>query len=147
VIPQGSPLDQTDVETISALARENKWDNAAAQAALQRVHDDLSAQSQRFLTDLQADTEVGGDNLAAAQAHASRALDRFLPATTEEGQQLRTAMNKSGYGNYRPLVKLLARIGKAMGEDSPAAGNAGLGGGARRSHADVLFGDTAGVSK
>jgi hypothetical protein len=142
-IPQGSTLDQVDVDAITAIAKENKWSNEAAQAALQRMSEDLSAQSTRFLTELQADTEIGGANLERAQLDAKRALDKFLPANTPEGQTFRTAMNKSGYGNYAPFVKLLSRIGKAMGEDSPGAGGAGAGGGARRSHADVMFGDTA----
>ena len=139
-LPDGSTLDATDIDAITAIAKEQKWTNEAAQAALTQMSTDLAAQSARFRTELEADTEIGGANLERAQLDATRALDRFLPATTEEGKQLRVAMNKSGYGNYRPLVKLLARIGKAMGEDQPGAGGGGAGGGARRSHADVLFG-------
>jgi hypothetical protein len=138
-VPHGSTLDATDIEAITAIAKEHKWSQEAAQAALVRMSEDLSAQSQRFLTELRADTDIGGANLERAQLDATRAIDRFWPKDSPEGKALRTALTKSGYGNYSPLVKGLARIGKAMGEDQPGAGGSGAGG-ARRSHADVLFG-------
>jgi len=138
-LPTGGRLDQADVEAIRAVATAKQWTNDEAQAALTEMSTALDEQSTRFRTQLDADTEIGGTNLEQAQAHAMRALDRFLPSTTEEGAAFRLAMTKSGYGNYAPFVKLLARIGKAMSEDSPVIG--GPPGGARRSQADVLFGD------
>ena len=138
-VPTGGPLDQADVEAIRAMATAKQWTNEEAQAALTEMSDELTAQSTRFRTQLDADPEIGGTQLEQAQVHATRALDRFLPSTTEEGAAFRMAMAKSGYGNYAPFVKLLARIGKAMSEDAPVIG--GPPGGARRSAADVLFGD------
>lgn len=116
-LPQGGVLDATDVEAISAIAKERKWTNEQAQAALQEMHDQQVAQNSRFLSTLNAHPEVGGTKLEAAQLNAQRALDAFLPADSPEGKELRQVMNKSGYGNYAPLVVLLSRIGKAMGED------------------------------
>jgi len=102
----------------------------------------LAAQHVQFRTQLEAHPEIGGAHLEAAQQNAVRALDRFLPATSPEGQQLRTAMNKSGYGDYAPLVVLLSRIGKAMAEDRPIGGGGGAGGVDPRPTADVLFPST-----
>lgn len=135
-------LDQTDVDAIAAMAKTRQLTNDEAQAALNDLAESLGAQHTKFRTELEAHPEVGGANVEAAQQHALRALDKFLPATTPDGAAIRTAMNKSGYGNYAPFVVLLSRIGKAMGEDRPAPPGAPPAG-ARKSHADVLFGEAA----
>lgn len=118
-LPDGSALDQDDVKAISDIAKAKKWTNDEAQAALTEMHEQIAAQRTRMHDALVAHPEVGGAHLEAAQANAFKALDRFLPATSPEGAEFRAAMNKSGYGDYAPLVLLLSRIGKAMSEDSP----------------------------
>jgi hypothetical protein len=77
---------------------------------------------------------------------AQRVLDRFLPATDPDGQRLRSPLNKTGYGTFRPLVRFLARIGQAMGEDQPGGGGSSRGAAPpSRSQADRLFGDAQGI--
>lgn len=138
-LPGGSPLDQSDVDAVVAMAKAGKWTQEQATAALQEMHDHTVKTSASLLSTLNAHPEVGGANLEAAQANANRALDRFLPATSAEGTELRSALKKSGYSNYAPLVVLLARIGKAMGEDRAIGDSAG-GTPVARSAAEVLYG-------
>lgn len=138
-LPSESALDQTDIDALATLAKTKGWTNEQAQAALTEMHSHASEQASRFLSTLQAHSEVGGAQLELAQANAVRALDRFLPSSTPEGQELRAALNKSGYGNYAPLVVLLSRIGKAMGEDRPI-GTPSSTSTVPRSHAEVLYG-------
>jgi hypothetical protein len=144
-LPAGSVLEQSDVDAFATFARERNLTNDEAQAALAEHDAALRAQSDRFLTDLKAHAEVGGDHLAVSQQRANAVLDKFLPAESPEGKVLRAGLAKSGYGNWTPLVLLLDRIGKAMGEDLPI--KAGAGAGARstekKSTADVLFPSTA----
>lgn len=139
-LPQGGVLDATDVDAISAIAKDRKWTNEQAQAALQEMHDQQVAQNQRFLSTLTAHPEVGGTNLEAAQLNAQRALDAFLPPDSPEGKELRLVMNKSGYGNYAPLVVLLSRIGKAMGEDKGLGVQLSPASAPQRTPAQVLYG-------
>lgn len=139
VIPDGGLLEQSDLDAFAAAAKAKGLTNEQAQAALTEHAQALEAQATRFLETTQAHPEVGGANLEAAQANAQRVLEKFLPAATPEGAELRKAMDKSGYGNYAPFVVLLSRIGRAMSEDQPMSGTRT--GGARRSHAEVLFGD------
>jgi hypothetical protein len=147
-LPDQSPLDQTDVEAITKIAKDKGWSNEQAQGALAEMHSTLVAQTQGFRTELDADREVGGAQLEVAQVKAKAVLDRFLPESEPDGVRLRAAINKSGYGNWVPLVKLLARIGKAMGEDQPFAGAQGQRQQTTvRSQADRLFGDAQGVQK
>lgn len=147
-LPDQSPLDQTDIDALTTMAKTRGWTNEDAQAALTDMHTSLVAQRRTFRTELEADREVGGAQLEGTQLQARRVLDRFLPASDPDGARLRTAINKSGYGDWLPLAKLLARIGKAMGEDSPlAGGQQTVGAPQKRSHADILFGDAPGSGR
>lgn len=147
-LPERSVLDQADVDRVTALAKEKQWSNEQAQAALDEMADSLSTQHITLRRELEADGEVGGAHLERAQLLATRVIDRWLPATHPQGQRLRMDLNKSGHGNYLPLVMLLARIGKAMSEDQPGAGAQGrVFTQTHRSQADRLFGDAAGVQK
>lgn len=137
-LPDGSPLDQTDVDAFAVIAKARQWTNEEAQAALADLAEQTAQQHARFREALTAHPEVGGAHLEGAQARALKALDRFLPADTAEGTELRTALTKSGYGNYAPLVLLLSRIGAAMSEDGPL-NRPGVGGGERLPTEQVLF--------
>lgn len=140
-VPEGGLVDESDVAQIEAIARANNWTNDQAQAALTDHGNALKAQSDRFLTDLKKHAEVGGEQLAASQQRAQAVLDKFLPAESPEGKALRADLNKSGYGNYAPLVLLLARIGKSMSEDVLLDASASRSrGGAPRDAAAVLYG-------
>jgi hypothetical protein len=118
-LPQNTVLDASDVAEIAALAKAQQLTQAEAEAALTAYEQSLREQSGKFRAELEADTEVGGANLATAQRDAQRALDKFVPATTPEGASLRQFLTKSGLGNSLHLVRLLARAGRAMGEDTP----------------------------
>jgi hypothetical protein len=118
-LQQNTVLDQSDVAEISAMAKQQGLTNDEAQAALVAYEQSLRDQSARFRTELEADTELGGAHLANTQRDVLRALDKLVPAATAEGQALRSFLNKSGLGNQPHLVRLLARAGKAMGEDTP----------------------------
>jgi hypothetical protein len=104
---------------VTALAKAKNWTNEQAQAALDEFNTSLVDQRKTFRAELDAHPEIGGTHYARAQEDVMRAMDKFLPASAPEGTAFRAALNKSGYGDYAPLVLLLSRIGKAMREDSP----------------------------
>lgn len=137
--PEGGRLDQEDLDAFAELARAKNLTNEQAQAAVTEHAIALKAQSDRFLTETQSHTEIGGAHFAAAQQQTQAVLNRFLPPDSPEGKALRAGMDKTGYGNWAPFVLLFSRIGKAMGEDGPAQRQAASG--QRRSAAEVLFGD------
>ncbi len=136
-------LEQSDVDSVIAIAKAKGWSNDDAQATLTEMHEQLVAQRAQLRTELQAHPEIGGTNLEVAQQHAQRALNHFLPAESPEGKTFRAAMTKSGYGDYAPLVLLLSRIGKAMSEDRPIAAGGGALPGALKPTSDVLFPSSA----
>lgn len=115
-LPEG--YDVADAKAIAAMAKDQQWTLEEAQAALQASHDWQVRQRSELKARLHADPEVGGEHLAQAQQHALRVLDRFMPATEPAGIEFRALLNKTGYGDHPDVIRFLARIGKAMGEDT-----------------------------
>jgi hypothetical protein len=141
-LPDKGVLDQSDLDAVVAMAKSKGWTNEQAQEAANELNANLQAQATAFKSELDQHPEIGGTKFQAAQEHAMRALDRFLPATSLEGAAFRTAMNKSGYGNYAPLMLMLSRIGKAMAEDKPTAGAATTSDAKPKSAVNLLYGKT-----
>jgi hypothetical protein len=120
-VPPNSLLDQSDLDAIAATAKAQKLTQEEAQQAVANYQADLTAQTDAFRRELEADPTIGGAHLATTQRDVARALDAFAPATTPDGQAARAFLNKTGLGNQVHLVRVLARIGKALGEDTPIA--------------------------
>lgn len=137
-LPEKTTLEESDVKTIETIARENNWTNDEAQAALDRHHETLLAQSESFAAALKADKEYGGDNLAKTQERAKAILDRVRPMSHPRAKAFRSLLEKSGYGNHVEIVSFLADLGKLTEEDG-AVGGDGAGGGDRDA-ASVLYG-------
>lgn len=114
-VPEGFAPD--DAQAIAALAQKHQWTLEEAQAALDAAHAHNVEQRAAMSGRLQADQTFGGARLAQTQQAVQRVMDRFLPATSPLGAELRSVMNKTGYGDYLPLVALIASVGQAMGED------------------------------
>jgi hypothetical protein len=141
-LPQGSTLDQTDIDAVTAIARERGMTNEQAQNVLNEMSTSFASQSAAFRTELESHAEIGGANLEAAQADMHRALDHFLPKDSPEGKALRSVMTRTGYGNYAPLALAFARIGRAMKEDRPLSQSPS--GGTVLPTEDVLFKSSSG---
>jgi hypothetical protein len=141
-VPQGAEdlVSAEQLDYFKDVAKASKWSNEDAQAEVDahvaREQARITALSNRWADETKADPEVGGEKLVVTQKNITAVLDRFLPASEPDGKILRTALNAGGYGNWRPFVRLMARIGKAMGEDSPGLGK---GTGAEQSTEDVLY--------
>lgn len=123
-LPAETLLDAEDVREVTELATKHKIAPEAAQAILERDHAVLKqftaaqqanweAQAAAHETALAADTEYGGANLAATKAAAQRALQKF-----DVNGELTNAAKLGKLESFPPLVKLLARIGKMIGEDT-----------------------------
>lgn len=95
---------------------------AQAQATLDRRIEAMVAQSEQFRGETEADPVYGGAKLTETQQMAESVLARFAPKGTPLGDRFRAVMSQSGYGNELSVVAILAQIGKAMAEDTPAGG-------------------------
>jgi hypothetical protein len=118
-LQQGTILEASDVADVAAMAKEQQLTQAEAEAALVAYEQSLRDQSTKFRSELEADTTLGGANLAHTQRNVLRALDALAPSTTPEGAGLRKFLDKSGLGNSLHIVRLLDKVGRGMGEDRP----------------------------
>lgn len=144
-MPEGSPLDPSELDKIAAFARGRGLSNEQAQALLDQRHEGAAELSRRQTDQLQQirsqweqqvrdDPELGGEQFDATLKRTKLVMDRFAP----EGSKMREILNETGYGNHPEFVRFVAAIGKAMSEDRPFGGPSG--GDAPRSPEEVLYG-------
>lgn len=146
-VPKGAEdyLDATDLERHAEIAKANGWTNEEAQAYTEAVADAIAEQSQSFRARTEADTTWGGKKLAETQQLASRFLDRIAPKGDPLGDEFRSILVKTGYGNNLAVIAAMARGGKMMAEDGGAGGVAPAGGNARTA-AQILYPESGGES-
>lgn len=121
--PEGVPLDEAALAEFEPIAKELKLTNEQAQK-LADIHTKRMQETERanaeqwkqttakWVDDIKADKEIGGANLDTSVRHAQAALAKF--GTPE----LKAQMDATGMGNHPELVRVFARIGKAMAEDN-----------------------------
>lgn len=124
-VPEGSRVDDEDRAQVEQMAKTAGWSNDEAQAALDELHTQLDAQATRWLTQTTADRDYGGAQLEQSQRFAKLAINRLRPEGHPRRESFLRFLNKGGAGNHLEVVAFLADLGKAMGEDSPAAGISG----------------------
>lgn len=140
--PEDSLLSDADMERIASYAKEQGLSKDAAEklvtdrdAAVKDFHqnnlDNHKVLVDKWANDCKDDKEIGGENYKESVIHAKTAIDRF--ATEEFKKQL----NDTGFGNNPEVVRIFARIGRAMDSDSVVRGGAAQGSGKSAEH--ILF--------
>lgn len=121
--PKDSYLDNTAVDSVKAFAKEKGLSPDQAQALLERESANVASfveQQEKareelrtsWLEQAKTDKEIGGDGFNANAELAKRVVEKF---GTDD---FKKALDESGLGNHPELVRILARIGKAMGNDT-----------------------------
>lgn len=153
--PEGfEQIDPALMESFEPVARELGLTNEAAQKLVEtqmpKVVERITEQHREawgkqletWVSDVKADKEIGGEQHAATLQTANRALTKF--ATPELLSLLdypsETNPKGLGLGNHPELVRVFARIGKAMAEDTLANGNGAPG--AKKDAAEIMFGNS-----
>jgi len=120
--PENCLLSDEHLEGVKAFAKEHKIDNATAQKILERenalaaeVEKALLGRQEQEITqwakDVESDKELGGEKFKESCEFSRRALKAF------GGDGIAQILNETGYGNHPEVVRLLSRIGRAMGDD------------------------------
>jgi hypothetical protein len=133
--PDGSKLDPARVAALTSWAKDKKLPPEVAQDVLNREHEALASyeasqvaalekQKETWLADLKNDKEIGGEKLNASVEPARRLIDKF------GSPEFKKALDDTGLGNHPELVRFVARIAKAVGEDNLVLPS-GAGGGAK----------------
>jgi hypothetical protein len=130
----------TDAATASGLSQEHAQKaveqvSAEVQTFVQEQQVAFAATTKGWVEVVKADPEMGGDKFAATIKDAAKPIDRFFTPAFKK------ALSDTGFGNHPELVRGFARIGRAMGDDTMVRPGADGGGPARKSTADVLYGE------
>ena len=121
--PKGAVLDAPTVAAFSTVAKELGLTQEAAQKVVDQLvptlaqratevqTEALKAAVTRWVGEVQADPEIGGDKMVDSVAAANKAIAAFgTPA-------LRALLDASGLGNNPEFVRVFSKIGKAISED------------------------------
>lgn len=127
--PEGLTLDEEAVTFATPIFKElglsnedaNKLLPAAAQL-VQRTQDQMNQQYEmqvaatrkEWLDSARADPEIGGPNWKESLAVGAKALD-LLGAP--KGSPFRDLLNDSGLGNHPEVIRIFAKVGRAIGDD------------------------------
>lgn len=143
-LPEGASVDDDSLKAASALFADSGLSQEQAQkfidlavsreqvAARKGVQAFVDLQT-KWVSEIKADPDIGGDKFQATIASAARAIDRLaIPG-------LREALDLTGAGNNPAVVKAFARIGQMISEDRFRPGN-GAPSATAKSPAEVIYG-------
>lgn len=126
--PEGVELDTEVLGDLKTLAKEMNLPQAQAQKIVdlgvklqQKQADAWQAQMEKWVGEVKADKDIGGEKLAENLGIARKAIDSFGPP------ELKELLNSSGLGNHPVLIKTFLNIGKAISEDSFVTANKNAG--------------------
>ena len=137
--PEGTELNQADLDEFKTIAKELKLPKEQAQKVVDLAVKREQARAEAFAKQVSEwgdqvnkDPELGKpENLALAV----KAIETF--GTPE----LRSLLNSTGMGNHPEVVRLALKIGKAISEDTIVRGRNTPSGGAKDTAA-ILYGNT-----
>lgn len=120
--PDDSLLSDEDMERILAQAKQEGLSKESAQERVKfadellkdnayRLSEKHKELSDKWVGECQQDKEIGGEKLKESLQFANKALKKF--GTPE----LFKALNETKYGNNPEVVRVFARIGRAMAPD------------------------------
>lgn len=126
-LPEGMDIDQETLDQAKEHFKEMNLSQDQAQKlvelqanAIEKIGQQQSEAFQKqvddWLKEVEDDAEYGGEKLDATKQDVGRVMDEF------GDDEVRTFFDESGLGNHPGLVKMFARIGKAMGEDNGVSG-------------------------
>lgn len=115
-------VSEEDMSEVLEFAKENKLSQEAAQkiidsrSALQSKFANAQAQAlsnaiESWKTEVKNDPEIGGDNFGKSIELANLTISHY-------DKEFKSVLDKTGLGNHPKVLRLLARIGKDLQNDS-----------------------------
>lgn len=135
--PDGYPINDAGLKGLNELCKSAKLTKEQGEAVLQHMagnyaafQEQQQAQGKAWIEELKADKDFGGDKFDVSVAEAQKAL-----ATFDEGGTVSKMLQETGYGNNPAVLKIFARVGRALGEDKLP----GMSGGAQEKPLEERF--------
>lgn len=123
VLPDGVEMDSTALELFEPLARENKLDQATAQkfvdvfAKVRQAEANKSVEQFRKTVEEWREQAMSHPEIDAVNKPENLKLAQDA-VTKFGGDDLRKALNDSGFGNHPAFVLFCMKIGKAASQDT-----------------------------
>lgn len=135
-LPEGSALDQAQVDAVALFSKENGLTNDQAQKVLEqksvavadfakKQNDNYEAVKGQWLEACKTDTDFGGEKLKESVLLANSVIGKY------GSQALKDNLNATGLGNHPELLRMMVRIGREMGSDKLVQSGEGGGGNTR----------------
>lgn len=142
--PEDSLLSDSDMERILSQAKEEGLSKEDAQKQVELADSVLKTNaesvaerhnelSEKWVQECKEDKEIGGEKFDESVSHAQRALKKFGT------EKLMESLNETRFGNNPEVLRVFARIGKAMSPDDLIL--PGVESEKKRSYEDVFYGD------
>jgi hypothetical protein len=119
-IPEGLTVDQGQLDQFKSLFADLGLNKDQAQQLVSKRAEIVQAeaavwhkQQEAWVTEVMADPEVGGADMAQKMTLVGKTLDQF------GDPNMRAVFDGYGLGNHPAFVRMFYRIGKAMAEDKP----------------------------
>ena len=130
--PEGYPISEGALKGLNEVCKSANLSEEQANAVMAYMkgnytsfmaqqQESVQAQATAWIGEFKADKEFGGDKFDASVADAQRAL-----ATFDKSGTVGKMLKETGYGNNPEVLRIFARVGRALGEDQ-LAGNGGGG--------------------
>jgi hypothetical protein len=116
-LPENAPFEQADLDAIAAEARAMSCTQEEAQALVLARVAHMQERAASYLVELKADPELGGAKLDETVQLALKGRSFLAPEGSEEAAYLARELDKTGAGNHRLMMRMFARLGRAMSED------------------------------
>lgn len=121
--PDDSPLSEERFASVIEFAKANGYtqeqteklverESVEATSLVEEQNRKVAEAHKQWLEQSKNDPEVGGVNFEKSAELAKRVVQRF------GSEELKKALNESGYGDHPELLRFIARIGKAMENDT-----------------------------
>ena len=143
-LPEGTHLTDADKKRVEAFAKEHGIKKDLAQELLNKENEsradyvnnlleDRKKQVAGWVQDVKDDSEIGGDNYNKSIKLAKQVVGKFGT------ESLMNELNETGYGSHPEVVRMFARIGRAMSSDSFVKGGGTPPGEKKKSLAERLY--------
>ena len=121
--PEGYPISEGALKGLNEVCKNANLNEEQANAvmaymkgnytsAMASQQEAMQAQAKTWIGEFQADKDFGGDKFDASVADAQRAL-----ATFDQSGTVSKMLAETGYGNNPDVLRIFARVGRALGED------------------------------
>lgn len=146
-LSKDSSLTAEELQAVSEFAKEKGLSQEDAQKLLdmreesvKRFREEQLAlvedRKAKWLNDLKADKELGGENFATSVSESHRVVKQFF------SEEFIRDLETSGLGNYPEFVRGFARIGKLLADDKYVKGGVRAGG--EKTLESYFYGDQKG---